>query len=78
MNQNLYELDEKGLWTRLFSPLTLRAQPIGVVEAGFKERDILVSEAQIRLFRAFIDQTALALDNARQYETASAQPGVKP
>ena len=70
LDQDLYELDEKGLWTRLFSPLTLRAQPIGVVEAGFKKRDTLVNEAQIRLFRAFIDQTALALDNARQYESS--------
>ena len=63
-------------WIRLFIPVTLRRENVGLVEAGFnkniqKEIDEKeIDESQIRLLRAFIDQTILALDNAQRYEAS--------
>jgi GAF domain-containing protein len=55
----------------LFTPITLRQENIGLVEAGFnKDAQASIEDSQIRLLRAFIDQTALALDNAQRYEAS--------
>lgn len=57
--------------TRLFIPISLRQENVGLVEAGFTEtRPNQISEAQLGLMRAFIDQTILALDNAQRYENS--------
>ena len=58
-------------WVRIFTPVTLRREHIGLVEAGFnKAKSANVGDPQLRLLRAFIDQTALALDNAQRYDAS--------
>ncbi len=67
----LYEDEGHADWIRLFTPIILRRENVGLVEAGFnKNRRDYINDAQIRLLRAFIDQTALALDNAHRYEAS--------
>jgi transcriptional regulator with GAF, ATPase, and Fis domain len=56
---------------RVFTPITLQQENIGVVEVGFnKEVEVTVQDSQIRLVRILIDQTALALDNAQRYQAS--------
>jgi GAF domain-containing protein len=58
-------------WIRLFTPVTLRHENVGLVEAGYKQSDkIEISENQVELLKAFISQTALAIENAKRYETS--------
>ncbi len=66
-----FEAEGHAAWTRLFTPVTLRQEHIGVVEAGFNQNpEAVIRDSHIRLLRAFIDQTALALDNAQRYEAS--------
>jgi GAF domain-containing protein len=65
-----FEAEGHKDWVRLFIPVTLRRENVGVVEAGFKSRHKQISDDQISLLRAFIDQTVLALDNAQRYEAS--------
>jgi GAF domain-containing protein len=68
-DKEMYEAGGHGDWVRLFTPIILRRESIGLVEAGFnKSTQAEIKDSQIRLLRAFIDQTALALDNAQRYE----------
>lgn len=63
-----FEAAGHGNWVRVFTPITLRQENIGLVEAGFKKGSRQrIQDSQVRLLRAFIDQMALALDNAQQY-----------
>ena len=56
---------------RLFTPVSLRQENIGLVEAGFRRRSKdSLHESQINLLKAFISQMALALDNAKRYEAS--------
>ncbi len=67
----IFEAEHHADWVRLFTPVTLRQENIGLVEVGFnKSTHKTIEDAQIRLLRAFIDQTALALDNAQRYEAS--------
>ncbi len=70
-DREIYEAEGQAQWIRVFTPLTLRQENIGFVEVGFN-KDIYstVTDAQLRLLRTFIDQTALALDNAQRYEAS--------
>jgi GAF domain-containing protein len=67
-----FEAENMTDWgLRIFTPITLRKENIGLVELGFsKNVDITIEDSRIRLLRAFIDQTALALDNAQRYEAS--------
>lgn len=70
-DRETYEAENHADWVRVFTPITLRQQNIGLVEAGFnKTRHATVSETHVRLLRAFIDQTAIALENAKLYEAS--------
>ncbi len=70
-NRELFEAEGYGDWVRVFTPVTLRQENIGMVEAGFnKSTRGTISESQLRLLRAFIDQAALALDSAQRYEAS--------
>ncbi|GIK39364.1 MAG: hypothetical protein BroJett011_31970 [Chloroflexota bacterium] len=70
-DRELFEAEQHANWIRVFTPVTLRQENIGLIEAGFnKSTEKSIEEAQIRLLRAFIDQTALALDNAQRYEAS--------
>jgi PAS domain S-box-containing protein len=70
-DQELYETEGHADWIRVFTPITLRKENIGLIEAGFnKNLQANIKDSQLRLLRAFIDQTALALDNAQRYEAS--------
>jgi GAF domain-containing protein len=70
-DRETFEAEGHADWVRVFTPITLRQENIGLVEAGFnKTADAEIKDAHLRLLRAFIDQTALALDNAQRYETS--------
>jgi GAF domain-containing protein len=71
-DKDTYDAEEMAEWgQRVFTPIRLREENIGIVEVGFnKNVQTKIEETQIRLLRAFIDQTALALDNARRHEAS--------
>ncbi len=76
-NRKTFRAEGRANWVRLFTPITLRQDNIGLVEAGIKRlgkkgglETVAMAESQVRLLRAFIDQTALALENARLYEAS--------
>jgi hypothetical protein len=70
-HKETFETEGHASWVRVFTPVTLRQENIGMIEAGFnKNLDNQITESQVRLLRAFIDQTALALDNAWRYEAS--------
>jgi GAF domain-containing protein len=67
-----YDAEGMGEWgVRVFTPVRLRQENIGLVEVGFN-RNVKadIEDAQIRLLRAIIDQTALALENAKRHEAS--------
>ncbi|HXV99136.1 MAG TPA: GAF domain-containing protein, partial [Anaerolineae bacterium] len=71
LDRETFEAEGHNDWMRIFTPITLRQENIGLIEVGFnKNTGQIIEEAQIRLLRAFIDQTALALDNAQRYEAS--------
>jgi GAF domain-containing protein len=71
LHKEIYESEGHATWVRLFTPITLRQENIGLIEAGFNQNtDRQIEDSHIRSLRAFIDQTALALDNAERYETS--------
>jgi GAF domain-containing protein len=66
-----FEQEGHANWVRLFTPVTLRHENIGLVEAGFKQSDkVDLDDNQIKLLKAFISQTALAIENAQRFETS--------
>jgi PAS domain S-box-containing protein len=68
-DREIFETEGHADWVRVFTPITVRGEHIGLVEAGFnKSTQPTIQESQVRSLRAFIDQVALALDNARRYE----------
>ena len=69
---NNFEAENMSDWgQRVFTPIKLRNENIGLVEVGYnKNTETVIEDAQIRLLRAFIDQTALALENARRHEAS--------
>jgi GAF domain-containing protein len=81
-DREIFEAEGHADWVRIFTPITLRQENIGMVEAGFNRKiraaiqNILVSiqptiqEYQLRLLQAFINQVALALDNAHRYQAS--------
>jgi GAF domain-containing protein len=69
-DKEIFETEGHENWMRIFTPVSLRQENIGLVEAGFKDRRTAIDEAQVRLLNAFINQTALALDNAQRYEAS--------
>jgi hypothetical protein len=81
-DRETFEAEGHEDWVRIFTPITLRQENIGLVEAGFNRKiratiqNILLSiqpsiqEYQLRLLNAFINQVALALDNAHRYQAS--------
>jgi GAF domain-containing protein len=73
-HKETYEAEGHAHWVRVFMPIKLQQENIGVVEAGFnKDTKKKFESAQIRLLKAFINQTALAIDNAQRYEASLKQ-----
>jgi len=69
-DRETFEAEGHDNWVRIFTPITLRQEQIGLIEAGFMQPDVTIEDSQLRLLRAFVDQTALALDNAQRYEAS--------
>jgi transcriptional regulator with GAF, ATPase, and Fis domain len=70
-DRELFEQEGYEGWIRVFTPITLRQENVGLVEGGFKKsKQASVQDSHIRLLRAFVDQTALALDSAQRYESS--------
>jgi PAS domain S-box-containing protein len=67
-----FEAEGMAEWgLRIFTPLTLRQEHIGLVEVGFKEDvEAAVRESHVELLRTLIDQTAIALERSRLFEQA--------
>jgi GAF domain-containing protein len=70
-DRETYEAEGHEDWIRVFTPITLRRENIGTIEAGFnKNATMVINNSQVRMLKAFISQTALALDNAQRYEAS--------
>jgi len=71
-DKTIYDTEQLSEWgSRIFTPIRLRQKNIGLIEIGFnKNTQEEIHDSQIRLLRAFIDQTALAIDNARRHEAS--------
>jgi GAF domain-containing protein len=71
-DKTIYDTEQISEWgLRVFTPICLRQENIGLVEIGYnKNTQEEITDSQIRLLRAFIDQTALAIDNARRHEAS--------
>lgn len=70
-DKELFESEGHNDWVRVFTPISLRQENIGLVEAGSKKgARTALQESQVNLLKAFINQTALALDNAQRYEAS--------
>ncbi len=70
-DREIYEDEGHAELVRIFTPVTLRLENIGLVEAGFHKKILsTIHESQVRLLKAFINQTALALDNAQRYQAS--------
>ena len=70
-NKEIYEAEGHADWIRLFMPIILRRKNIGLVEAGFNQKSVdKINDTEIRLLRAFINQTVIALDNTQRYEVS--------
>jgi PAS domain S-box-containing protein len=65
-----FEAENMSDWgTRVFAPVTLREESIGLVEVGFKQQvEASGYRGQLKLLPSLINQAALALENARRYE----------
>jgi PAS domain S-box-containing protein len=62
-------MEEWGL--KIFTPISIRQQNVGLVEVGFKEKvEATVQETQVELLRTLIDQAAIALESVQRYEAS--------
>jgi len=64
-----FEAEGMADWgMKVFTPIALRDEHIGLVEVGFnKNVDETIQDSQIKLLRSLIDQTAVSLESARLY-----------
>jgi GAF domain-containing protein len=70
-NREIYEKFGHERLLRVFMPIRLRERTLGVIEIGYdRATKILVTEEEINLLRALVDQAAVALTNARLYAEA--------
>lgn len=68
-DRQTFDSEGHARWgARLFMPLTIRQEHIGLIELGFKHQaDMIIDEDHIRLIKTFVNQMALAVENARRY-----------
>lgn len=69
LDREIFEAEGYADKIRVFMPVKLRQEIIGLVEAGYnKSPRTFIDDGQIQLLRTFIDQTVIALENAQRYE----------
>jgi len=75
-DRDAWEQFDQGQYVRIFVPIRMRDGIIGVVEVGHDKTELAqtgrdhIGEDEIQTLTAFIDQAAVALDNARLFEAA--------
>ncbi len=64
-----FEAEGHAEWVRIFMPIKLRTENIGLVETGLK-RGVpeAIQESRLRMLTSLVGQVALALDNAQRYQ----------
>ncbi len=67
--ENLSGSNGRDRFLHIFMPIKMRDHVIGVVEAGYeKDEKSYISDDDIQMLTAFMDQAAVALENARLFE----------
>ncbi|MCB0190319.1 MAG: GAF domain-containing protein [Anaerolineae bacterium] len=71
-DQKNFETEQMEAWgVRIFTPIVVRRENIGLVEVGFKtDSNTIMQDSQLQLLRALIDQTSVALESAQRYEAS--------
>jgi PAS domain S-box-containing protein len=70
-NREIWDRFGHERFLRVFMPIKLQDRVIGVIEVGYdKEQKGSVDEEDVQLLTAFVDQAAIALQNARLFEQA--------
>lgn len=73
-NRELWEKYGHDRYLRLFMPIKLRDKVVGVIEVSYnKARKGRITEDEIRLLSTLMDQTAVALENARLFAETEAE-----
>jgi GAF domain-containing protein len=70
-NREIYEKFGHERFLRVFMPIKMRERTLGVVEVGYdRQQKERVSDEEVQMLAAFVDQAAVALENARLFEEA--------
>jgi PAS domain S-box-containing protein len=70
-SRELWERFGHERFLRIFMPIKMRDRVIGVVEASYDKREKnRISEEEVQMLAAFMDQAAVALENAQLFEEA--------
>jgi len=68
-NREVWEKYGHERFLRIFMPIKMRERVIGVVEMGYDKRTKgHIGEDEVQMLAAFMDQAAVALENARLFE----------
>ena len=68
-NREVWEKYGHERFLRIFMPIKMRERVIGVVEMGYDKRTKgHIGEEEVQMLAAFMDQAAVALENARLFE----------
>jgi len=68
-DREVWEKYDHGQYLRVFMPIKLRERVIGVIEAAYNKRQKgRVSDDEVQMLAAFMDQAAVALENVRLFE----------
>jgi GAF domain-containing protein/CheY-like chemotaxis protein/HAMP domain-containing protein len=67
-DRELYEREGHAELVRIWTPIVSRGRAIGVVEAGFhRHLRATISDDEVRLVQAFVDQAAIGIENSRLF-----------
>ncbi len=71
-DKTIVEAEGMQTWgLRIFTPITVRQENIGLVEVGFRDDvDADIEETQVQFLQSLIDQVAVSLDNAQRYQAS--------
>jgi ABC-type sugar transport system substrate-binding protein/GAF domain-containing protein len=71
LNREMYEKFGHERLLRIFMPIKMRERTLGIVEVGYDRRQKdRVTEEEVQMLAAFMDQAAVALENAHLFEQA--------
>jgi GAF domain-containing protein len=68
-NREIWDEFGHERFLRIFMPIKIRGRVLGVVEVSYDKREKdHIAEDEVQMLAAFMDQVAVALENARLYE----------